>query len=637
MSKDRDFTLAYILGALGIALSLHILLGVLIYAVGFALNLVWNRYRLMRWPILISLIGLILMLGLRFWVASNEGIPVLRTLYLYSLDYLTGFLKENLGIRGIYAFKGARFLLGFLPVSVLTTAVLVGRLISRRFKKQKRALPGKLIQIVPKPAVIAEMRENGEGAFIGVNSDGQAVYLTDHERGMHTQVIGSTGFGKTASVLMPLLSADLKSGKSVIFIDGKGDMESLSSFVSLVKSAGREHDTLIFSPSFPNISNPWNPLASGNPVVQKDRIVGAQIWSEEFYKKKGEDLLQTVLNIFDDLKVTASFPRLAEFLKNPEVDFIKGKSFRNAKIEQDYQALKKALRTDAKNYAGIVADINLFTNSFLKPMFTAEKGEGISLYDIAMNNKIVYFNFPVLMMEDTMKRIGRMVIHDLKTVCSEIQNYVGKEDRRPISVFIDEFASFANESFIELLNKARSAGVGITIIHQSLGDIESVDKNFARQIFENTNVKVVLRVDDPETIERYCRMAGTHQEMKYTFQTDDGIFGRTASGGASMREVDVFNVDPNTFRRLRIGEAVVMVKNTGKIFNVKLDYLDPPQVDLSEIAAEARDQVIEGIVSAISTSKDVSCEDGNAKVEDGPALKNDPFNKFAILVKNAAT
>lgn len=593
-TKDQGGSLTFVLIVSAFVFSCHIALATILYGLCLGFSALWQKHRKLR-PLLIGMASVPIIWGIHALATSPYSVgSTLNLVYLNALDWVTGFLHEKVGFSGGRSFFIARFLVRLLPISPIMTFGLLFRRYLRREKSHVSRAETPTTPELPSSRKLAKLRDSEEGAFIGVDSSRQPVYLSDYERGMHTQVIGSTGFGKTASVLMPLLAADLKRGKSVIFIDGKGDMESLSAFTTLVRETGREHDTYLFAPSFPNLSNPWNPLASGNPVVQKDRIVGAQIWSEEFYKKKGEDLLQTVLQIFDDLKITPSFPRLAQFLKNPDADFLQGKRFRDPKVEQDYKTIKTALKNDAKNYAGIIADINLFAESFLKPMFTAEKGEGISLYDIARNNKVVYFSFPVLMMEDTMKRIARMVIHDLKVVCSEIQNYVDKKDRNSISLFIDEFASFATENFVELLNKARSAGMGITIIHQSLGDIEGVDKNFARQIFENTNIKIVLRVDDPETIEQYCRMAGTRQQLKFTYQTDMDVFGHRPSGAASMREVDVFNIDPNTFRKLRVGDAVVMIKSSRKFYNVRLDYLNPPCEDLSMYAEKARAMVIDG-------------------------------------------
>ncbi len=596
MSKNNqsESTTTQLLMVVCVVFIAHIALAAFVSAVGLGLYFLWKKQKMARVPIVCGLMGTLIWC----WQALPDappGMSALHALYLVLLDHMTRYLTE-FGLSGRIAFKLARFFIKLLPLSGLMAASFITWFVVKRARNSSVV---KIKPLFPKliyRSQIPKWRNDRDAVFIGVSTKGRPVYLSDYERGMHTQVIGSTGFGKTSSVVMPMLASDLKRGKSVIFIDGKGDSPSLSAFIQLVREAGREHDTYIFAPSYPNISNSWNPLASGNPVVRKDRIVGAQIWSEEFYKKKGEDLLQMVLQLFDDLKLIPSFPLLAQFLKNPNNDCFKNLVFPNQKIEDDYNEIKKLLKSEAKNYAGIIADINLFSESFLKPMLTAGKPDEINLFDAAMNGKVVYFNFPVLMMEETMKRIARMVIHDLKTVCSEIQNYVDVKSRKSISVLIDEFGSFASESFIELLNKARSAGVGITLIHQSLGDIEGVDKNFARQIYENTNIKIVLRVDDPATIEQFCRMAGTHQEKKFTYQTDLGILGQSASGAASMREVDVFNVDPNVFRRLGIGEAVIMVKSKSEYHTVKLDYIDPPKIDLSACAAEARKIVIEGIV-----------------------------------------
>lgn len=630
--KNNLLQIAMIISVLFI---FHILLGVIISGVILVLYKLGEKNKIARWIILSGLV--VSMAWLVFLLPeAQDGVGVSRLLYLGSLDHFTGLLKGTMGLRGETAFKLVKVFLNCLPVTMLTVILVVGLFFYKKRQLNNSKGPEPLFRWNLKSHQKKKLRNSDQGAFIGVNTDKKPVYLTDYERGMHTQVIGSTGFGKTSSVLMPLLAHDLKQGKSVIFIDGKGDCPSLSTFISLVRDAGRENDTYIFAPSYPNISNSWNPLASGNPVVRKDRIVGAQIWSEEFYKKKGEDLLQSVLHVFDDLKITPSFPLLAQFLKDPDVDFIKNKKFRSAKAEEDYKAIKLSLKNEAKIYAGIISDINLFAESFLKPMLTGGKSDEFNLYDVAMNGKVVYFNFPVLMMEETMKRLARMVIHDLKTVASVIQNYDDDEKRRPISVFLDEFGSFAETSFIELLNKARSSGMGITIIHQSWGDIEGVDKNFARQINENTNIKISLRVDDPATIEQLCRMAGTHQEKKYTYQTISGVTGQIASGGASMREVESFNIDPNIFRRLGVGEAVIMKKTSARkrpeFHTVKLDYVNPPKLDLSVFTSEARQIVIDGGEDGSQIENEENNQELQpVKIETKPVTPKIKGNVFPIM------
>lgn len=584
--KNSDINFATIGGLIGLIFIGNTILAMLIYGVMSLVMYLWDRKPRLRLIVIVVCMGFALIFVLSMQELFSSTVSFRSTV----VDILTHTLVEEIGFKVKYARNLSQMYFAAMPLSILAPICLIGwkRWKQRQDKSKHNQLefPTPILPLW-KPSI-----ENQSGAHIGYNNRGDAVVLSDYERGMHTQVIGSTGFGKTVSVVLPLIAADLRQGKAVIFIDGKGDLKAMEDFVSLVRQHGREQDAYIFSPVYPNVSNCWNPLLTGNSIIRKDRLVGAQIWSEEFYKKKAEELLVSVFAVFDDLRITPTFKLLAEFLRNPETKFIKDRAFRNQEVRLQYESLKKILKADGKSYAGIISDINLFCSPPIGQLFRTSGTGDISLYDAIMNRKVVYFHLPVLMMEETTKRIGRMVIHDLKTVCSELQTFVPEEDRMPASVIIDEFASFASENFTELLNKARSAKMGITVIHQSLGDIESVGKEFASQVFENTNIKVILRVDDPATIERYCRMAGTRTEKKYTYQTDIDILGARPSGAASMREVETFNVNPNTLRNLQPGEAVVMIKNSRKVHVTKLNYMKVPSIDLSSITSVAKSIVV---------------------------------------------
>jgi TraM recognition site of TraD and TraG len=59
---------------------------------------------------------------------------------------------------------------------------------------------------------------------------------------------------------------------------------------------------------------------------------------------------------------------------------------------------------------------------------------------------------------------------------------------------IDEFAAFAMPLFIDLLDKTRSAGMAITIAHQSMrSDLARAGEGYAGQVADNTNIKICLQ------------------------------------------------------------------------------------------------------------------------------------------------
>lgn len=540
-------------------------------------------------------------LKMPFWVGVGlffiTGFLVLY--FLHAFDYTVenyreyalwhiGTQLESWGLRERLAFRIGKIVVSTLPLVPVFGFVVFPYLFGRKKKEKigedKFSEKNRQRRNIPQENFQKFRNQVGEGIFLGLEDKNKPIFLSEYELGMHTQVIGTTGFGKTASVLIPQLNWALEKGRGMVFIDGKGDLESLSQFKALVKKHGREKDLFIFSPLHVSISNKWNPLIRGTPTEIKDRLIGSQIWSEEFYKKKGEDIILMILNVFESVGITPSFKKLEAVLENPECGLLMGHNSKNPEAMTKYEKFKTNFKQDAKNYTGIAADISLFSSPHFGELFECEKGHGIDLLDAYFNGKIVYFHLPVLALEETAKRIGRMVIHDLKTVVSYVQNFTLPSQRKTFPVFIDEFGSFAAESFIEFLNKARSAKVPITVLHQSMGDIEAVSTNFGRQLFENTNVKIVLRIDDPETIERYSRMAGTRTNVKYTYQTEDNFLGRMRSGGASMREVQEFNIDPNEFRHLEVGEGIVIIKSSRRIHRVRLDFINPnPDLTMKDL------------------------------------------------------
>ena len=511
--------------------------------------------------------------------AGFVGISII-ILFLFGFDYglfqshfsylinsfLSGFISSPrvVNFMSIIGATSAPFglVIGFLVIPKIHKAKFKN-MVSQEKKTKKTHISKKKF---------LKSREDQNGLFVGYDQETKKpVHLSSNELSMHTQVIGTTGFGKTASVLLSRLNYEMRAGNGLIFIDGKGDIESFFQFKALVKEIGREDDLMVFSPMFIEQSHKYNPLIRGSSTEIKDRLIGSQIWSEEFYKKKGEELILMICNVFSDLEITPSFRKIEEIFKNPKPDFLKGAEFKNSRIKERYQHYVNTYnKTEAKNFAGLASDISLLSESNFGTLFECEAGEGIDLLEAYQKHKIVYFHLPVLAFEETAKRMGRMIIHDLKTLCALIQTQVHPNKRDSFPVYIDEFASFASESFIELLNKARSAGMSFTVIHQSLGDIQKVSDNFSRQLFENTNVKMVLRVDDPETIETYCKMVGTRQNIKMTYQADNDAFRTQLTGGVSAREVDEFIVDPNEFRNLSVGEGIVMIKNTNRVHRVML-------------------------------------------------------------------
>ena len=364
------------------------------------------------------------------------------------------------------------------------------------------------------------------------------VFLKSETRNKHIHIVGSTGSGKTRFTLFPLMRQDINAGHGVIFIDAKGSSENAKVVFKIVQEAGRAKDFLFFSLTDYEHSSTYNPLKHGNPSQLKDKITASIDWSEPFYQRICEHALQT---LFMDVEKSGKRLTLADLLrelKNPPSGY--GNFFSLAEKHLSHiQTLE--------------SEIGLLVESPFGELLREEGG--IDLLDVYKNNKIAYFALDTQSFQHTAARIGKMITQDLNTLSGMIESGFREEDKRPLAIFIDEFQAFGTKGFINALARGRSSGFWITIAHQSIGDLKSVDEAYLQQVFENTNTKVFMRVNDPESAQLFSDSVGTKKAVETTSQVllqgDDpkNIMG-------SRKIVYEYLIHPSELKNLSTGQAV---------------------------------------------------------------------------------
>ena len=416
--------------------------------------------------------------------------------------------------------------------------------------------------------------------FLGESfSRNHSLFLTNEQREMHMQVVGSTGTGKTESVLLPMLTHDINHGKGAIVIDGKGDLELLDRIHYSVSKRGRLKDFYFFSLAHPKGSNTYNPLLRGNATELKDKIVGSMVWSEEFYRRMAE---QAALSILNALLITGrkiTFRTLHACLT--DIKSLQTLSDdtgpKDAVLQRDLVTMINNFKSSQKFLSGLMADLYLSSRSEFSDLLDVEEPD-IDLLKLYQENKIAYFALDLQGYGDTAKRMGRMILQDLKTVSSYIQSNVPASKRRFFPVFIDDAASFLDLGFVDFLNKSRASRIAIALFHQSLADLFfRAAPNFQQQVIENTNVKIILRQDDPFAVEKFAKIAGTRRTLIPTYQTEESFTGKGLTGTGSVREGQTFRIEPDLIRALKRGEAIVIWKTPGFLAeHIKLDFFGHP-------------------------------------------------------------
>ncbi|RYZ85176.1 MAG: hypothetical protein EOP06_16725, partial [Proteobacteria bacterium] len=135
-----------------------------------------------------------------------------------------------------------------------------------------------------------------------------------------------------------------------------------------------------------------------------------------------------------------------------------------------------------------------------------------------------------------------------------------KENRKPFSVIIDEFADLAQEDFIGFLDRARSSKMSIVVSHQEISDLTRVSPEFASRLTGNTSTLYAFLQKNPESADFISAVAGTRTVTKKTYQ-EESLFGfGVRTGGSSVRDTEEFIIHPNVVKKLRVGECVVVKK-----------------------------------------------------------------------------
>jgi hypothetical protein len=430
--------------------------------------------------------------------------------------------------------------------------------------------------------------------FVGASATNRGpLWLDDEPRLMHTWVVGATGTGKTQSVLLPALRSDILAGRAAVFIDGKGDRETLSAIWSLAREARREGDFRYFDLRRPQESLSYSPLLNGTPNEQTDKIMAALRWDNEFYRAQSKAVLLRVLR---SLKATGQAYSLDDVLAALS-DLSALRALADAVLDVDRRAELAHIAGRWKDYFVETSGLR----SQLEALLMTDFGELLKApqptLDVAeayQAGAIVYFALPVARFPETAPLVAKLIISDLNSVAGMVQD--GQLERSFVSVVIDEFAAFAMPLFVDLLNKGRSAGMAITISHQSMrGDLASAERGFIDQVADNTNIKICLR--QSADAEYVAGLSGTYKTVKRTEQTLAAPFGHERTGLGSAREVDEYHVSPNLIRQLPQGYAIVQISAPATLDLVRLDHLDtsafpayspPPQDRAPSMGLELR-------------------------------------------------
>ena len=458
--------------------------------------------------------------------------------------------------------------------------------------------------------------------LLGITETGEPYYIDFKEINQHMFTPATTGGGKTV-LLLSFIEYSLIKNYPIIFIDGKGSLESIDDVKALCSMYGK--DMKLFSDTE---KLTYNPIKHGNSTVITDKLQALIETESEYYVKVNEVLVQNLIQFIDEYGMKRDLWSFAKYLNPSEIKKVLNSDVETITIEEE---LKEKATEEFGSFLDVDGDTTLtksntkkktkkvrsdraekFYKRFFSDWESTEEGElylfanasvvrlainslldkelgqlfedkenGVDLIELSNNKDVLFISFDGLIYDKYIKSIARFFILDINFLVSYRNRNKLKDE--PVLAIYDEFNVYANDKIVDTINKSRSGGFHCIISTQTKADLEKINPQLAKQVVGNTNTYAIGQTNNPDEVEYWANQIGTYKDVDITNITEKqkGRLDRRELKGdrGTARYVDKYKISPNEIRDLRQGQFVVARKASRKKIDPRIIYARHPLVD----------------------------------------------------------
>lgn len=326
------------------------------------------------------------------------------------------------------------------------------------------------------------------------------------DRTKHVYVIGKTGMGKSV-LLENMAIQDIQNGEGFAFVDPHGaTAEALLDYIP----ESRIDDVLYFAPhdlDYPISFNVMEDVGYEKRHLVSSGLLSAfkKIWGPETFSARMEYILgntlmalleypnSTLLGV-NRMLVDKDYRRLV-------VDNVTDPSVKAFWVDE---FAKYTERFAAEATPAIQNKVGQFTSNPLIRNIVGQSKSSFDLRKMMDEKKIVIVNLSKGQVgEENANLLGSMFITKLYLAAMSRADLSRAEmEKLPnFYLYVDEFQSFANESFANILSEARKYKLNLTVAHQY---IEQMSDEVRAAVFGNAGTMIAFRVGayDAEVFEK---------------------------------------------------------------------------------------------------------------------------------------
>lgn len=329
--------------------------------------------------------------------------------------------------------------------------------------------------------------------------------IKSKDRSRHMYVIGKTGMGKS-TLLENMAIQDIQNGEGMTFIDPHGSTaEKLLDYVP----ENRIKDVLYFAPFDLEYPVSFNVLEQVEPdkrhlVVSGLMATFEKIWVDAWSARMAYILQNTLLALLEYPGATILGVNRMYADKDFRKKVIDNLTDPTARAFWVDEYSKYTDRYTQEATPAIQNKIGQFASNALVRNIIGQPRSSFNIRDLMDNRKIFIVNLSKGRVgEGNANLLGSMLITKIYLAAMSRADSMGSVLKGlPNSyLYVDEFQSFANKSFADILSEARKYKLNLTIAHQY---IEQMEEEVRAAVFGNVGTMVAFRVGsyDAETLEK---------------------------------------------------------------------------------------------------------------------------------------
>lgn len=404
-----------------------------------------------------------------------------------------------------------------------------------------------------------DVKSNGDCVICKNLETKEDVVIPYKDRFLHSLILGPTGSGKTSQIIIPMINQDIQNlDAGLTVIEPKGDLAE--KVMALAKYYKRP--AVYFNPVDPDCPY-FNPLDGQETEVIENMVTAFKMLnpdSPQFFQDMSETFLRNALKVVKRVKgdkaTLNDLFRLAADVEGQGKEMVNTLGRLSGSVEwkkensevaswfnSDYFNIKSKTYEHCSGVRNQIAKI--ISNDYLRKVLDPPDGKSdVNFTKVLEENGVLAITTAQGKLRSLGRYLGYFIILNFQ---SAVFTRPGNENTRsPHFLYIDEFQTYANEGFEDMLTQGRSYRVSSNLATQNRAligmGVGRKAKDFVQLVSTNARNVIIFPGANADDAKYYSEEFGdivTMEVQKSVSRPRMMLFNRNAGwGNESFREIE---------------------------------------------------------------------------------------------------